>query len=726
MDVREKDIVRKPDISWGPKVFTLKEIAEKFTLPRVVLCNPGSSSVPLDHFNFDFKQPIMLYKRRTVKKTRACSLAIDPIKKVTCAVGDSLMIPDDYKGWFFPVPPPKNNESTVLVPVWESIEEVANSNIKRFLIGGSTPINVLRITDQSGFHQRQCLPGDILRKGKTYTAQAKKRKTFWKKSSIVEENFLKCADEQDRVVLISHETKGTFYPVEADQSGDGTVLMRIKDVREKKELPCIVRLMHGRLPPNPCAFTGNLQLMSAREQTSIVGATVFNLKNIMLEFDIDSHLNFFVADDTPDLLQSKGYRGALNTCSKEGHMFVTNIKIIHNLENRTERNLTSEKTNTINEIALPSTNLPQPKLPPKKKVLPPPPPLEHKTLCRTDSSTENYPTACPGSSPSFTEYVDMNRGGELPPAPAPCYSSGSSGSSHGPTMTRRRPHDPNNSSGDVDDDDDEDDDNAFMSHDRPLSRQRVEQTFSDDWTDRNLRKDDTYIYMNLQGITQQTNNPAGSIHASGSFDATSLSNMSYKEPGGHYMDQCNTDNRNSLKVVCDNSGENERDSGIHVLEDLQSMGADELCNRLGEMGVGKKTLRYLSDRHIDGCVMSSMYETDFSLEEHFPAGVIPKGDREIISKFINKNKILPITRKADVALVTSTKTHDLKRSSSSPRGAVGRRCFPATIRASLTIGVLQRRQRLPPAKTGGEREPDSVIELYAMDFRFFHFSCRGT
>lgn len=99
--VRERDVVQRPDIDWRPKRFTLKEIAEKYQLPQVVLCDPMSSSVRLDQYNFDFRQPIMLYKTRTVRKTRARSVGTDPIKKVSCFVGDPLLIPDDYKGECF-------------------------------------------------------------------------------------------------------------------------------------------------------------------------------------------------------------------------------------------------------------------------------------------------------------------------------------------------------------------------------------------------------------------------------------------------------------------------------------------------------------------------------------------------------------------------------------------------------------------------------------------------
>lgn len=88
------------DLNFESGTYSIVEIIRNFPLPVVVLCDTSKSAVPVDRtrFNFDLRQPLVLYRARNIKKISAKSVNIDPSSRAFQDVGDQLLIPEDYKG----------------------------------------------------------------------------------------------------------------------------------------------------------------------------------------------------------------------------------------------------------------------------------------------------------------------------------------------------------------------------------------------------------------------------------------------------------------------------------------------------------------------------------------------------------------------------------------------------------------------------------------------------
>lgn len=89
----------RPKLEFEPGSFTLSEIVDSYLLPMVVQLDNQKHPLPFKEFNFDLSQPLVLYKKRNIQKVPAVSVTIDGDQYVD--VGESLLIPEDYKGKIF-------------------------------------------------------------------------------------------------------------------------------------------------------------------------------------------------------------------------------------------------------------------------------------------------------------------------------------------------------------------------------------------------------------------------------------------------------------------------------------------------------------------------------------------------------------------------------------------------------------------------------------------------
>ena len=86
----------RPTLEYEPGSFTLTEILDSYLLPMVVQLDNQHHRLPFKEFNFDLSQPLLLYKRRNIQKVPSVSVTISGDQYVE--VGESLLIPEDYKG----------------------------------------------------------------------------------------------------------------------------------------------------------------------------------------------------------------------------------------------------------------------------------------------------------------------------------------------------------------------------------------------------------------------------------------------------------------------------------------------------------------------------------------------------------------------------------------------------------------------------------------------------
>lgn len=252
-------------------------------------------------------------------------------------VGDHLLIPEDYKGWFAVLGSPDNPQADRVVPHFRQVAQLALSKCQSFLIGGNECVQALHIPqpgalDDKETQLRTLYPGDVLRMGKLYVGESTirvKKKLFGGKTTMKkEEKFLLCTDDKDREVYLPVENRGTFYVLTTEGGGLPRMpIMRMPDICTHFRFPCVVKLLFGRVPATPCSFTGTLLLQDSQMESSVIGCTMTNLRNVLLDIPIDSDLRFFLASQSRELLTSRAYRNAKAICQEKAQTYMRNMKV---------------------------------------------------------------------------------------------------------------------------------------------------------------------------------------------------------------------------------------------------------------------------------------------------------------------------------------------------------------------------------------------------------------
>ncbi|KAK7484047.1 hypothetical protein BaRGS_00024659, partial [Batillaria attramentaria] len=241
--------------------------------------------------------------------------------------------------WFAVLGPPQEAKADKVIPHFRQVAKLALSKCQSFLIGGNEPVSAVQIPSSgSGVDARPqprlLYPGDVLRMGTLYSAETtvkvKSGPFRGKKTVKKEEKFLMCTDEQDREVYLPVEKSGMFYVLTIEgQVTPKIPILRMPDICARFRFPCVVKLLYGRVPPTPCSFTGTLLLQESQIEASVIGCTMLNLRNILLDIPIDSDLRFFIAQNTMDLLSSKAYKSALRLCQDKTATYMRNMKVAY-------------------------------------------------------------------------------------------------------------------------------------------------------------------------------------------------------------------------------------------------------------------------------------------------------------------------------------------------------------------------------------------------------------
>ncbi|KAL3868562.1 hypothetical protein ACJMK2_041363 [Sinanodonta woodiana] len=323
--------IPKPNITWLEGSYSLEELLKKFPLPVVVACDTSRS--PFHRFNFDLTQELLLFKQRKIRKVSARSLCVNQGKYVE--VGETLLIPEDYRGWFVVLQrPTENTIADDAIPHSTTVEALAETKAEKFLVGGDIKISGLQVLDRTDGrlqHQsRYILPGDVLTKGKIYIGDTKKKhRGFFRKPKVVSEKFLLCMDESDREVLLPFAQKGIFYEISSSTGRTNRPVMQMSDIVAKNIPPRIVKLVFGRFPVTPCSFTGLMSLEQAYTEHSLVASTIKNLKNILLEIPVTAGLYFRVAKRDEKLINCEAFKNAMTHCCEKASTYMRNIKVCY-------------------------------------------------------------------------------------------------------------------------------------------------------------------------------------------------------------------------------------------------------------------------------------------------------------------------------------------------------------------------------------------------------------
>ncbi|BFZ00131.1 hypothetical protein BsWGS_03170 [Bradybaena similaris] len=325
----------KPPLSFSDTAKTLEDLVKTSPPHCVIQCTglPGCAKNTFNS-NFNISQPLLAFMTRTVRKVSARCLQHDSQRNELLPMGNGILIPDDYPGWFAVLGPPNRAMSHQRVSHYTKLSLLATSKCSHFLIGGKDPIRGVMVqTDERGRLKTtpfSVLPGTVLRKAGLFREEAPVTKEKQKKKKgqdVPQREFLKCFDEQDREMLIHTRQTGVFYIVSKEEAPTSPQILQMKDILRYK-LPLIVKLIYGRVPTTPCAFSQVLLLTDHGVSRTLVVSTLQCYRNINVEIPLGVDLKFRVARNTPELLSSAAYVRALQMCKEQAPSYIRDMKVV--------------------------------------------------------------------------------------------------------------------------------------------------------------------------------------------------------------------------------------------------------------------------------------------------------------------------------------------------------------------------------------------------------------
>ncbi|CAL1544274.1 unnamed protein product [Lymnaea stagnalis] len=315
---------------WSNQTYTVQEILHKFKLPCVVQCATEACTVLWSDFQFDLRQPLLFYSRRTVQKVHAISLKADPTNSETLdEIGPPLAIPADYEGWFGATPKGINKIKRHL-----RIEAVANSAARRFLVTTQCPAFTSSRAPDGSFEYvpHDVMPGEVLKKvcvmeGSPGDPDA---------PQILKDHgpCLECLDEKDEDVVIPLSRRVMCYELAEEYPDDGERVFRIAApmTTGSSKFPRIFQLIHGEPPVLKYAFTGMIRCYSVFTEETILAATLDDPKSICLELATDSVARFRIGLNDAAIKRTCEYNNANQICDSFGPKFLTAIKVSFSLK----------------------------------------------------------------------------------------------------------------------------------------------------------------------------------------------------------------------------------------------------------------------------------------------------------------------------------------------------------------------------------------------------------
>ena len=222
------------------------------------------------------------------------------------------------------------------VPHFSNVEELANSNSERFLIGGTKRLTGLQINSMSPNHldhsERHIFPGELFTREKIYFGETKKKSRLFRKPKYIIEKFLMCRDEMDNQLLLPFNVEGIFYQVSHTGGKACKNVLQMSDIVARKMTPRLIKLVYGRFPVTPSSFTGLMKAESSDIETSVIACTLMNKENILLELPVHSAMYFRIALTNDSLRLNPWYRNAISLCAERASTYMRNIKVCVNIQ----------------------------------------------------------------------------------------------------------------------------------------------------------------------------------------------------------------------------------------------------------------------------------------------------------------------------------------------------------------------------------------------------------
>ncbi|CAG5117555.1 unnamed protein product [Candidula unifasciata] len=328
-----------PEVVWDQEGLTMSQVADLDNFPCVcffeecVQERSGHREFLSPGLKIYSRQPVILHLKTNKKQARARTIYKDP-RGAYYEVGQTLIIPDDYKGWFELVPSDFSRATSYL-----SIEEVAKALPKKFFTRSNLKgIRIEGEGDQQKYLERRIRAGSVLETKGTFTAKWKTRAEtglFKKKTTeweFQEMTYLKCMDHDLQEILIPITHKGKFSAIYERGRLNQNAVYSMKDILSDLGLPIKVRLLFGKAPVVPCIFTGMLVIRSSAIDEAVVGSTIINKRNVLFEVPTKAPVKVKYLSKDDQFAETTTYKDAQKLCRKYARLFSSMIKLSPDLD----------------------------------------------------------------------------------------------------------------------------------------------------------------------------------------------------------------------------------------------------------------------------------------------------------------------------------------------------------------------------------------------------------
>ncbi|XP_064606676.1 uncharacterized protein LOC135471389 [Liolophura sinensis] len=338
------------EFTWAEETYRLSDLTGQDQFPRVVNLEPDEGVEISYGLRPYLNQPVILNQCVSKRDVSARTVYRDKTTGKYFEVGQTLLIPDSYEGWFEIVPP-----SFGRAEFYSSIEQVAKAMPRKFFTRNSVGgiIVTKTKTGETVYKERKVPAGVILKTDGLFTAQWKtetqsglfKRK---EKQYVTREiQYLRCYTPDRLEILIPFEHSGKFNAVyDRDKTTETShSIYRMKDLIESCTFPMMVRLIYGKAPVVPCIFTGLLAIKDCQKRDTVIGSTIVNKRNVLFELPVDTFCNVQLSSNDEQFSTLTGFRDARKLCKKYAVSFASMIKLSPDMDTDKElKEYTPKKT----------------------------------------------------------------------------------------------------------------------------------------------------------------------------------------------------------------------------------------------------------------------------------------------------------------------------------------------------------------------------------------------
>ncbi len=146
--------------------------------------------------------------------------------------------------------------------------------------------------------------------------------------TVEEIHYLQAADSTGRELLLEFTQQGEFSEIGEAGTARTNSVYCLGDLVKYVDLPVNTKLAYGLPPSTPCSFTGMLKLEELYLEETIIACSLGGPKHVMVEFPTDSEIQFIIARNNAQIMDSILLHQAMNHCENHIDEYVNSIKVV--------------------------------------------------------------------------------------------------------------------------------------------------------------------------------------------------------------------------------------------------------------------------------------------------------------------------------------------------------------------------------------------------------------